>query len=223
VALTSERILALKTALYHDAVKHDYVEKGFQIYKEVGGQIIGVPTVGIPCRTMIATYQKRHKLEVDGTFSTQTQTSLIPVPPKSGGDLVAEQAHRLINLAPTDYTQARPYPPTIISFKARGTDCSGSSILCFKLAGQPDPNGTNFNGSGNTWSLIARGTHVSATAVKPGDLSFYGAHQGDPEHVVVELGGGYVMSDGHKGGPLLLRRSYRMDYLETRRYPTRHP
>jgi cell wall-associated NlpC family hydrolase len=118
--------------------------------------------------------------------------------------------------APRHYTQARPYAETLEGWKLHGGDCSGTSILVYKLAGCPDPNGTNYDGSGWTGSLIRRGVSVPSIAVRPGDLTFYGP--GLSTHVVVELGNGQVMSHGSEGGPRILPSTYRFDYNQTRRY-----
>jgi len=214
VSLTDARAIALKTALYHDAVTHDYVVQGFRIYKLVNGVVTAVPTVGIPCRAMIKTYQERNKLRVDSTFNLETQAHLIPTPKVTPGTLIAEEAHKLLDQAPVHYTQNRPYPATLAAWKANGGDCSGTAILCYKFAGQPDPNGTGYNGNGWTGSLIVRGTRV--TDPRPGDLTFYGP--GSAEHVVVELGNGFVFSHGSEGGPFLIDRHYRSDINCTRRY-----
>lgn len=174
--------------------------------------------------------QRRLGLEVDGKVGPLTWTAVDPKldlygkalltpkpkPTAAAGQRVAHEARVMATYSPRHYTQTRPYAKTLETWKARGGDCSGTSILCYSLAGCPDPNGTSFSGYGNTWSLIVRGVAVKEAQSAPGDLTFYGS--GGPEHVVIELGGGMVMSHGHEGGPLILSRHYRSDYYQTRRY-----
>lgn len=209
--LTPSRVVQLKTALYHEAVKGNYVAPGFQVYANVHGHMVAVPTVGKPCRKMIATYQKEHKLKVTGEFDTATQNSLVPKPKDNKGQLIANHALDLAKLAPRHYTQARPTATNTAAFIRNGTDCSGFAMLCLSVV--IPGYGTGF---GYTGSLIVEGSRVALNNVLPGDLTFYGP--GDSEHVVVELGNGKIVSHGHEGGPLILDRFYRDDYNQTRRY-----
>jgi cell wall-associated NlpC family hydrolase len=96
-----------------------------------------------------------------------------------------------------EYDQIRPYPSSLFSGPTpRKTDCSGFVILCYKTAGAPDPNGTNYNGQGYTGSLLARGKAVSAPS--PGDLCFWTA----PDHVAIYLGNGEIAEFGSNPGPI---------------------
>jgi hypothetical protein len=172
-------------------------------------------------------FQVQHALIADGAIGAQTWTALDPYldlygkalltpkppPPATPGQRVVHQALVLASYAPRHYTQVRPYAGTLPTWRLQGGDCSGTSILSYKLAGLPDPNSTNYDGSGNTYSLIRHGVSTSPIA---GALTFYGS--GAPEHVVIEIGNGTVVSHGHEGGPRILPRNYRGDYLETRRY-----
>lgn len=216
--LSSARAIALKTALYNDAVEHDYVVPGFRVYRRILRTVFPVAIVGKPCRAMIRKYQDRHKLPITGQFDTDTQALLLPPPPKSGGQKVADAATRLIALAPRHYSQARPAPMSEAAFELHGSDCSGVAILCYKLASLPDPNGTGYNGYGYTGSLIRRGKHVDFWQKEPGDLVFYGPHAGDSTHVTIYLGDGKVASHGHEGGPFNYDIDYRGDRIEIRRY-----
>lgn len=221
MALTHERAIALKTALYKDCSKHGEVVPGFRAYKRVNGEIVGVPTVGVQCRAMIRAYEKRKGLPITGTFDQATQDSLIPAPPKpvvTPGQRVANEAHALLELAPVHYTQNRPYQGTATRWKLYGGDCSGTAILCYKLAGLPDPNGTGYDGSGYTGSLVVRGHEVAYADLAEGDLVFYGTSRTNTEHVTIYVGGGFVVSHGHEGGPFYLKVDYRDDRVAIRRY-----
>src|SRR5882724_8991533 len=131
--MTPDRAVALKTALYHEAVKGNYVEPGFQVYKKVLGQFVSIPTVGKPCRKMIATYQKKHGLKVTGEFDLKTQHALIPPPKITGGQLIADHALELLKLAPRHYTQNRPTAINTDQFIRNGSDCSGFAMLCLSV------------------------------------------------------------------------------------------
>lgn len=79
--MNPDRAIALKTALYHAAVKGGYLEPGFRVYRKVLGKLEPVPTLGTPARAMIREYEKRHKLHVTGMFSQATQDALLPPAP----------------------------------------------------------------------------------------------------------------------------------------------
>jgi cell wall-associated NlpC family hydrolase len=174
--------------------------------------------------------QKRLHLTADGKVGPLTWTAIDPKldlygkalltpkpkPVAPPGARVAHQARVMATYAPKHYTQVRPYAETLPVWRVRGGDCSGTSILIYKLAGCKDPNHTNYDGSGWTGSLIQQGVGVPEIVAKPGDLTFYG--RGASDHVVVEIGGGLVVSHGSEGGPRTLPRHYRSDYMETRRY-----
>lgn len=216
MSLTAERAIALKTALYKDAVKHDYVVPGFRIYKRVDGVIHEVPGVGLQCRAMIKTYQERNKLKVDSTFNTETQNHLIPPPPKpvlTAGQKIADRAHEALDLAPRPYNQGRPTAKSLAEFERGSTDCSGLAAICVDAA---IPGFAT--GYGNTWTLIAKGHHVDYGSKLPGDLVFYGPRAGDPTHVTIYVGDGFVVSHGHANGPFYEKIDYRDDRIDIRRY-----
>lgn len=185
---------------------------------------------GIGTLTDTLRLQMRKGIEPSGRVGVLTWTAIDPyldlygksllavkVKPKTPpGQLVAHEARVLATFAPRRYTQQRPYAGTLPVWKAVGGDCSGTSILTYKLSGQPDPNHTNYDGSGWTGSLMQQGVRVPEIASKAGDLTLYG--RGAADHVVVELGNGQVVSHGSAGGPRILPRHYRSDYLQTRRY-----
>jgi hypothetical protein len=172
--------------------------------------------------------QKRLGIPVDGKVGPLTWTAIDPKldlygkalltprpkPPTPPGVRVAHQARVMAALAPRHYTQRRPYAGSRPLWMAEGGDCSGTSILIYKLAGCPDPNGTSYDGSGWTGSLIKRGVHVPLSL--PGDLCFYGP--GLSEHVVVAVSATECVSHGSEGGPRVLPISYRGDFNQARRY-----
>jgi cell wall-associated NlpC family hydrolase len=162
---------------------------------------------------MIVSYQKRKGLTVDGTFNAETQKSLIPPPPLTVGQKIANVAHAGINEAPCHYTQARPCVTSLAGMKAHGCDCSAFAMICLSAV----VSGYS-TGYGNTWTLIAKGTRVARSNALPGDLVFYGPRAGDPTHVAVYLGDGFVASQGHEGGPYLEAIDYRDDRIDIRRY-----
>lgn len=185
---------------------------------------------GVGTLTDTLRLQMRKGIEATGRVGTLTWTAVDPYldlygksllipkakPKTPPGQLVAHQARVMATFAPKRYTQQRPYAGTLPVWKAQGGDCSGTSILIYKLAKQPDPNHTNYDGTGWTGSLMQQGVSVPEIVAKPGDLTLYG--RGAADHVVVEIGGGQVVSHGSAGGPRVLPRHYRSDYLETRRY-----
>ena len=92
------------------------------------------------------------------------------------------------------YSETRPYPNSLNSNPC-ATDCSGFVILCYKMAGLPDPNGTNYNGSGFTGSLIQQGVSVPRPNI--GDLAFWQ----NPDHVALVTATGSDPQIVEFGGP----------------------
>lgn len=131
---------------------------------------------------------------------------------------IVASANKLIAQRHYKYRQARPYPPSLWSPAAvNSLDCSSSSTLIYKDAGAPDPSGNGFNGSGNTWTMWAKGKQV--THPKPGDLGFYRGSAAPPGHVVVFLGNGMVCSMGTPGRPAnRVEWDYRKDFYGWRNY-----
>jgi hypothetical protein len=94
---------------------------------------------------------------------------------------------------------ARPIPSTLWSKQAHAAlDCSAFATLCYKEAGCADPNDENYDGGGNTGTLVAHGLPVLSP--QPGDLIFYHGTLAFPGHVTVYLGGGMVASCGSEQG-----------------------
>ena len=94
-------------------------------------------------------------------------------------------------------------------------DCSGFVTTCNKRARRPDPNGLNYNGYGNTDSLLQHGGNVPVSDAKADDLVFYGHPVG---HVAMCIGDGMVVSHGKPGDPRIAHIFYRNDLNQVRRY-----
>jgi hypothetical protein len=128
---------------------------------------------------------------------------------------IAERAHRLS--ANYYYRKARPRHPSLFEnelpagaagpVQPMGIDCSEFVTLVYKEAEAPDPNGSGYDGSGNTSVLMANGKKTSDP--QPGDMVFYRS----PEHVGIYIGGGQVIEMGGTPGPLKLKVGYRTDKL----------
>jgi cell wall-associated NlpC family hydrolase len=99
-------------------------------------------------------------------------------------------------------------------------DCSSTCIWFSYAIGAPDPNGTGYNCTGYTGSLIGRGVRVSTPA--PDDLVFYTEDGRTSCHVATYVGNGMVVSHGVPGGPQLLavHNMAGLAVLEYRRYPS---
>lgn len=109
-----------------------------------------------------------------------------------------------------------PHPRDVALGKTLLTDCSGSGILAHEMAGTPDPNGTNYNGSGSTYSLEPRGIRIEPSQARTGDAQFYRGHVSWflGEHADYP---GQVFTFGH-WPPMLAPYSYRSDRTSSRRY-----
>lgn len=94
------------------------------------------------------------------------------------------------------YRQTRPIPSSPWHLPML-TDCSGFATLAYKAGNAPDPNRNGYNGSGNTDTLSAHGTHIYTSQLRPADLVFYD----HPEHVGIYMGGGHVIEHGSSAGP----------------------
>jgi hypothetical protein len=132
-------------------------------------------------------------LSASGTPSTST-TSV-----GTGKLGVVEAAKKALSeKSKYEYDEIRPMPSSLFGAAPRIMDCSGFSTLCYKAAGEPDPNDLKYDGAGYTGTLWAHGTET--TKPEPGDLCFYGTAP-VPEHVTVYIGGGQVISMGEQGDP----------------------
>ena len=96
-------------------------------------------------------------------------------------------------------TDFRP-PPNV----PQNTDCSAYATWCYKSAGAPDPNGSNYNGYGYTGTQVQHGQALrSVSQLRQGDLIFYRGSASVPDHVVIFVGYGLCVSHGKEAGPLL--------------------
>lgn len=110
------------------------------------------------------------------------------------------------------YLEVRPMPlsttPTPLV-----DDCSGTVTLCFALAGAPDPNGNDYEGTAYegggdretlafTGTLVEHGTEISLAEVLPGDVVVYGPGTGVHCALVIEGGTDpLTMSHGQPSEP----------------------
>lgn len=93
------------------------------------------------------------------------------------------------------------------------TDCSGFVTLCFKWAGAPDPNGSQFNGQGYTGTMLQACTHIAKGAAQPGDLVVWGPPPGHHVAMVLEAGNDpLLVSHGQEKGPFEIRFSIETQY-----------
>jgi hypothetical protein len=88
---------------------------------------------------------------------------------------------------------------TLFGPAPRTMDCSSFAILAHKAAGWQDPSGNDYNGNGNTTSIIANCVQVPNPLAS--DLCFYGPSTADTQHVTVYVGNGNVISMGKQGDP----------------------
>jgi hypothetical protein len=112
------------------------------------------------------------------------------------------------NGARVHYKQIRPMP--LKGSLPLTTDCSGFATMLCKLAGALDPNGTHFDGTGFTGTMLRHLARIPQAKALPGDLIVFGPGTGD--HVVILMESGHfsdplVCSHGQEKGPLILRLS----------------
>lgn len=94
----------------------------------------------------------------------------------------------------------------------RSEDCSTFATKAHKAGGAVDPNGSLYDGWGNTSTIRAYGLAIPYSQAKPGDL----LHYDDPEHVSIYVGDRRCVSHGSDPGPLLLPADYRTIVRVTR-------
>ena len=117
--------------------------------------------------------------------------------------LAQQKAHhdiRYAELRPMHLVRPPEYPKVM--------DCSYFATWCYYVSGSPDPNGSDYDGSGYTGTLLTHGHYVPYPKAVAGDLVFYK----NPDHVTVYIGHGRVISMGQEGDPIELDWSYRTVY-----------
>lgn len=93
-------------------------------------------------------------------------------------------------------------------------DCSTFYTKMAKYAGWVDPNGNNYDGIGNTTTLIEHGRLIDVKTAQIADGVFYS----DPAHVGGYVGSGRIISLGSSAGPSLTSVWYRTDFAQARSY-----
>src|ERR1019366_2473866 len=104
-----------------------------------------------------------------------------------------------------EFVYAEIRPIDFVWKKPIRIDCSGYCISVYHQAGAHDPSGNNFNGSGNSDSLFAKGKHITLGELMGGDLITFGP--GGSVHAVIALEGGsnpLCASMGQQGDPSLV-------------------
>jgi peptidoglycan hydrolase-like protein with peptidoglycan-binding domain len=189
---------------------------------------------GIRCVRNVKRFQREHHLKATGRVNQDTLDKLARYFDGYGMYLFAQQRKRtkqatgvsqsvktafflLAHKNETYYSQDanlrmrcitdKIYPPRV----PRYFDCSSACTWYRFVAHLSDPNGFGYNGYGFTGTMVEHGVRVSDP--KAGDMTFY--H--NPDHVVIEVGQGRVISNGSSAGPYLLPRTYRPVW-QTRRY-----
>lgn len=104
------------------------------------------------------------------------------------------------------YGEVRPIP--LAAALPLTTDCSGFVTICFFLAGAPDPNGRNYDGSGYTGTMLGHLRRIEPGEVRRGDLAVWGDYPGRHVALVLEPGDDPLLcSHGSERGPLEIRFS----------------
>lgn len=141
--------------------------------------------------------------------ATTTSTSQVTEARPESGTIrasIVDNARKALRLKSTYvYEQIRPMPATLFPAGAGPfllhIDCSVFTTLIYKAAGAPDPNGSNFDGSGNTATQLANGHKTNDP--QPGDICLYGSGaSGSASHVTIYIGGGRCIGIGGSAGVL---------------------
>ena len=140
--------------------------------------------------------------------ATQNQAAFGGIAGMNNGDrksvvAVAKYALAQQQKWPYKYAEVRPYPKTLWSKDAHdgtGIDCSSFCILCYKEAGCPDPNNTNYDGNGNTISLGNSPVGIVVPNPSPGDIILYDTSGGHWAHAALYIGGGKCIEIGTSAG-----------------------
>jgi len=193
----------------------------------LGSKITTTRQFGDVAQRTLTEFKRRHKLLADPIYTDQAHEKLHGFFDAYGASLMnkayvalAKQKLRdsyvralswgVIHHGQFRYAEVRPIPESLPPFTSGSivTDCSGWVTLAAKWTpGCPDPNGLNFDGAGNTGTLMAHGKPITAAQVRPGDLVIYraGSRDGYGHHaaaVVEVLNGDFrIVSNGHGGDP----------------------
>ena len=138
----------------------------------------------------------------------QNQAAFGGIPGANNGDrksvvAIAKRALAEQQKWPYKYNEARPYPKTLWSADAHtgtGIDCSSFCILCYKEAGCSDPNNTNYDGNGNTWSLRDSSAGTTVIVPAPADIILYDTPGGPCAHAALYIGNGKCIEIGGSAG-----------------------
>jgi hypothetical protein len=182
----------------------------------------------------VKTFQRRHRLAVDGVYGIATHRALAPFYDAWGIHLlnlvhVTTPAERrratLLSAAMVlynrrsivHYTQG-PARMWIVRNRLRTVarlaampydyeDCSSSVTGLYYVAGLSDPNGLGYAGYGFTGTLAEHGYAIPAATAKVGALYFYGS--GFPyHHVTMNVAPGRAFSHGSESGPSIINPVY---------------
>lgn len=191
------------------------------------------PVFGPIARHQCQVFQEAHNLPTDGVVGPATLHALAPFfdryafllyegyPP----GMNPVQAKRQLalayllwgfnNRAAIYYLQLRPMNLLSDLFHLPvSEDCSTFYTKMAKAGRWLDPNGFNYNGIGNTTSLVAHGRQIDVARAQLGDGVFYA----DPAHVGGYVGNGRIISLGSSAGPSLTAVDYRSDFAQARSY-----
>jgi hypothetical protein len=104
------------------------------------------------------------------------------------------------------YQEVRPFPVlSLFAPPPRVMDCSQFTTLAYRAAGLPDPNHLNYDGQGNTSTLIAHATHLAGQGeALPGDMCFFGTSAQSTVHVNVYVGNNQCVNMGSRGEPKII-------------------
>lgn len=191
------------------------------------------PVYGAIARHQCQVFQEAHNLKTDGQVGPATLHALAPFfdryafflyegyqPGLSPVQAKRQMAFAYLlwgfnNRASIYYLQFRPMNLLNDLYHLPvSEDCSTFYTKMAKRARWLDPNGFNFNGAGNTTSLIAHGRKVDVARAQLGDGVFYS----NPAHIGGYVGGGRIISLGSSAGPSLTPVDYRSDFYEARSY-----
>jgi len=194
------------------------------------------PNYGPKAQAAVKQFQQQHGFDDDAEVGPKTLTALLPSFDRFGLHLLAQgqsaegaegkrrtivatallaynknaEIHYTMDSRRMDGVVHQIRPPHVPSYG----DCSSMVTWYYWVAGAPDPNGVNYNGTGYTGTLAQHGETVSVEQSKPGDYVLYGS--APPWHHVallvgVKNGKHMVVSHGSEGGPYYVAYNYRSD------------